>query len=218
MANIKVLIADDHDLIRQGIKRIIDMEDDVSVIGEATNGNDLMVMIRDYKPDVVVTDMHMPNFDGVELIKALKENHGDQKIIVVSMEASKEVVERAIELGVEGYLLKESAGSDVVDAIRRVYMGDGYIDKSLVSILMKKVKSKSQNNSVFDSLTGREKDILYYLSKGYGNKEIAAELFLSEKTIKNYSTKIFKKLEVKDRVHAALLAVKHDFGSYYQPS
>jgi len=214
MTNINVLIADDHDLIRQGIRRIIEMEEDISVIGEASNGDDLVAMIRDYKPDVVVTDMHMPPYDNVKLIEIIKDKYPEVKIIVVSMEDDPMFVQRAIELGVNGYLLKESAGTEIVEAIMFVDKGEGYIDKALVSVLMSRLKSKTKEVSVFDQLTVREKDILFQMTKGLSNKEIGEVLFLSEKTIKNYSTKIFKKLEVKDRVHAILLSVEAKFDDY----
>lgn len=216
MTNIKVLIADDHDLIRQGIKKIIEMESDISVIGEAANGPELLSMIKDYKPDLVVTDMHMPNYDGVKLIEAIKAAYPNLRVVVVSMENNELVVSKAIEVGADGYLLKESAGRDIVEAIKLVYEGKGFIDKSLVSMLMFSMKKQNVVEvSVFDQLTPRELEIYAYMAKGHSNKEIGENLYLAEKTVKNYSTKIFRKLEVKDRVHAILLSVDKDFKGYY---
>lgn len=217
MSDIKVLIADDHDLIRQGIKKIIELEDDISVIGEAANGNELLSMIRDYKPDLVVTDMHMPNYDGVKLIEAIRIEYPSLSIVVVSMEDNELVVSKAIEVGADGYLLKESAGRDIVEAIRLVHEGKGFIDKSLVAMLMFNMKHKNVVQvSVFDELTKREIEIYTCMIKGMSNKEIGEVLYLAEKTVKNYSTKIFRKLEVKDRVHAILLSVDKEFQKYYE--
>jgi len=214
---IKVLIADDHDLIRQGIKRILEFEDHIQVIGEACNGEEVMQMLNIYRPDVLLLDFNMPPLDGLELLKDVKSANETVKTIILTVENDKNIIEKAIELGADGYVLKESAGTDVVDAIDRVFANDKHIDKSLVSVLFSNIKGKSEKDfNVFECLTDREIEVMYYISQGYSNKAIGEALFLSEKTIKNYATKLFRKLSVKDRANAIIFAKDNDFDEFYK--
>jgi DNA-binding NarL/FixJ family response regulator len=216
---IKVLIADDHDLIRQGLKRIIEFEEDLIIVGEAENGEKVLKMIRLYEPDVLLLDRNMPLKDGIEVLKIVKEQISDIKVIMLTVENDRKTIHEAINIGADGYVLKDSAGTDIVDAIRAVCQGEKYIDKSLVSLLFADIKDKGKNinsNSLLDTLSEREIQVLLKISKGYSNKEIGEALFLSEKTVKNYATNIFRKINVSDRVHATIFAMENSLGEYYK--
>lgn len=213
---IKVVVVDDHDLIRQGLKRLIDFEKDIQFVGEVDNGENAMSMINDLKPDVLLLDMKMPVMNGLDVLKKVRENKYNIKVLMLTIEDDKKTIKEAINIGADGYLLKDSAGKEVVDAIHAVYRGDKYIDKSLVSILFSDIRDESIEDSILDTLTNREIDVLYYLSRGMSNKEIGEKLYLSEKTVKNYMTRLFKKVNLNDRVHATIFALKNDIDEYYK--
>ena len=141
---IKVLIADDHDLIRQGLKRIIGFEQDMIIVGEAENGEKVLDMLQVCEPDVILLDMKMPLMDGLEVLIRAKEELQNIKIIMLTVENDKTFIMDAIDKGADGYVLKESAGSEIVEAIKTVCRGDKYIDKSLVSILFSGFKNKDK--------------------------------------------------------------------------
>lgn len=205
------MIADDYEIIRHGIKRVLEYEENIVVVAEAIDGRDVLSQVEVLKPDLLLLDMSMPGFSGLEILEKLKANNIKIKVIILTVENSSDYINRAIELGADGYVLKESTTTEIVEAINTVYQGNKYLDKSLMNMMFKKYNENK--NKIFDTLTDRELKILYGVSKGLSNREIAEEVFLSEKTIKNNLTKIFKKLGVKDRVHAAVLAVSNDLES-----
>lgn len=213
--NIKVLIADDHDLIRQGLKTILSYEEDITVSGEASNGEEALTLIQLYKPDVLLIDINMPVMSGLDVLKKIKENQLPIKVLLLTVESDKKTIMDAIEIGADGYILKGSSNQELIDGIRRVYEDENYIDKSLVSLLFKKVTAKEVKNSVLDELSRRDLEILYYISKGMSNKEIGDQMFLSEKTIKNNITRIFRIIDVRDRVQATIYAIEHKIAEIY---
>lgn len=213
---IKILIADDHDLIRQGLKRIIGFEEDLIVVGEAENGKAALKMINTHKPDVVLLDFNMPYINGIEVLETLKKEEESSKVILLTVEQDRKTVREAIEIGADGYVLKDSSGEEIVDAIKTVYEGEKYIDKSLVSLLFSNIKDKSKKeSSILDILSKRELEVLLKISKGLNNKKIAEQLYLSEKTVKNYATNLFRKINVNDRVQATILAIENNIEEYY---
>jgi len=214
---IKVLIADDHDLIRQGLKRIISFEEDIIIVGEAENGEKVLTMLKSCEPDVILLDMKMPLMDGLEVLQRAKEKLKEIKIIMLTVENERTFILDAINKGADGYVLKDSAGTEIVEAIKTVYGGDKYIDKSLVSVLFSGFKIKDKNKqSILDSLSKREIEVLLYISKGLSNKDIGERLFLSEKTVKNYATTLFRKIGAHDRVHATIFALDQHIQVYYE--
>lgn len=215
-AEINVLIADDHELIREGLKKLISLEDDLKLVGEACNGEEALKIIKYIKVDVMVLDFNMPKLNGIEVMKMLKEKGKDIKVIILTIENERRTLNNAIEMGADGYVLKESSGIEIVNAIRTVYGGEKYIDKSLVSLLFSQIKKKDNVvQNILDSLTKREMEILIKISKGLSNKEIGQELYLSEKTVKNYISNIFKKINTDDRVKATIFALENRIESYY---
>ncbi len=214
---IKVLIADDHDLIRHGLKRIISFEEDIIIVGEAENGEKVLNMLKGCEPDVILLDMKMPLMDGLEVLQRAKVELKTVKIIMLTVENDITFILDAINKGADGYVLKDSAGTEIVDAIKTVYGGDKYIDKSLVSLLFSGFKNKDKKEPyILDSLTKREIEVLLYISKGLSNKDIGERLFLSEKTVKNYATNLFRKIKAHDRVQATIFAINEHIQQYYE--
>lgn len=214
---IRVLIADDHDLIRQGLKRIISLEDDFSIVGEAENGEEALKMLKNCQCDVALLDVNMPLLNGIEVLKEIKKQRNDIKVIILTIESDRKTIREAIEFGADGYMLKDSAGDEIINAIKATYSGEKYIDKSLISIIFSDIKNTGKNiSNVLDGLTKREIEVLMRISKGLSNKEIGEQLYLSEKTIKNYATNLFRKINVDDRVQATIVALENNINDYYE--
>ena len=220
LKKIKVIVIDDHDLIREGLNRIISFEEDLEILGEGKNGEETLELIESKKPEVVVLDINMPKKNGLEALKEIKEKDKNIKVIMLTVENDKKTILEAIDIGADGYILKESAGSEIVNAIRLVYKGEKYIDKILINTIFynikKDLKYYTKEKEIINLLTKRELSILYEISKGLKNKQIAEQLFLSEKTVKNYITGIFKKINVEDRVQATIFAIKNDIEEIYK--
>lgn len=213
--SIRIMIADDFEIIREGIKRVLEFEDNIVVVAESIGGEDVINQVELFKPDVLLLDMSMPGISGLEILKKLRFRENTIKVIMLTIERGADIINAAIEAGADGYVVKESTTAEIVEAINTVHSGQKYLDKSLMNLIFEKY-NEPEKISIFDELSKRELEIIYWISKGYSNKEIANELFLSEKTVKNNLTRIFKKLEVKDRLHAAVLAVSNDIENYYK--
>lgn len=214
---IKVLIADDHAIIREGLKRIISFEEDIEIVGEAEDGEKVISLLQRIAPDVVLLDCNMPVKNGIEVLKFIKTDNEAIKVIMLTIENDRNTIHAAIDIGADGYVLKDSAGTEIVNAIRMVYKGEKYIDKSLVSMLFLDIKSKDKKpNSTLDKLSKREIEVLINISKGLSNKEIGEKLYLSEKTVKNYATNLFRKIDVEDRVQATIFAIENRIEECYK--
>ncbi|MGL6175277.1 MAG: response regulator [Cellulosilyticaceae bacterium] len=210
---INILMVDDHDLIREGIKRIIAFEDDFNVVGEGRNGKEAIALNESKQPDIILLDINMPIMDGITALKTIKASDMQTKVIILSVENDRSRLRSAIDIGADGYILKDSAGQEITNAIRSVYRGEKYLDQTLVKYLFDNTKEET-SEELLTTLTEREIEILYKISQGLGNKEIGNQLYLSEKTIKNYATKIFRKLGVEDRVQATIYALKNNIQNY----
>lgn len=211
---IRIMIADDYEIIREGIKRVLEFEDNIKVVAEAVDGRDVINQVELLKPDVLLLDMSMPGKDGIQILKHLKQNEIKVKVIMLTIERGADVINAAIEYGADGYVVKESTTAEIVEAINTVHAGNKYLDKSLMNLMWNQYKDDAK--SIFDVLSERELEILYFVSQGFSNKDIALKLYLSEKTIKNNLTRIFKKMDVKDRVHAAVMAVQNNIEDKYK--
>lgn len=216
---IRVLIADDHELIREGLKKLISFEEDLKLVGEAYDGERALEILKNNEVDVILLDFNMPKLNGIEVMKILREEGQTIKVIMLTIENDKRTIHNAIEIGADGYMLKDSSGKEIVNAIRIVFSGEKYIDKSLVSLLFSEIKKKDKTiQSVIDTLTKREMEILIKISKGLSNKEIGQELYISEKTVKNYISSLFRKINTDDRVKATIFALENDIASYCNSS
>lgn len=212
---IRLVIADDHALIRAGIKTILSFQDDIKIIGEAINGQEAIDHVLTLKADVIFLDVNLPDMTGLEVLKRLKEAGVHTKVVMLTADDERETLFQAIEAGADGYILKDSESTDMVQAVREVCRGETYIDKRLVRFLVNQVKRKTASTeNKLSELTERELSVLKLIAQGMTNQEIAETLFLSEKTIKNYATTIYKKLEVNDRVKATLYALNNDIDSF----
>lgn len=213
---IKVLIADDHALIRQGLKSLLSFDPAITVVAEAEEGKSIVPMLKNYNPDILLMDINMPGMTGIEVLSQIKSNAMKIKIIFLTVEDNQKIIMKAIEIGADGYVLKGSPPQELIEAVKSVYHGENYIDKSLVSVLFEKVVHRSEGQKYFRELTDREMEILLYISKGLSNKEIGEKLFLSEKTIKNNATRIFRKIGVNDRVQATIFAIENELPRFLQ--
>ena len=211
---INIAIADDHALIREGLSKILSYENDLNIVAESSSGEDLIKKIEGIEVEIVLLDINMYALDGIETLKIIKNKWNKIKVIILTVEKQRRKIREAMDLGASGYVLKESAGSEITNAIRTVYAGGKYIDKSLIDSFINDVNIEGTNN-LLDSLTNRELRILLEISNGLKNKDIAEKLYLSEKTIKNYVTAIFKKIGVEDRVHATIFAINNGIEGYY---
>ena len=210
---IKIMIVDDHALIREGLNRILSFEEDIKIVGEAKNGEEALKKIKDTEVDIILLDINMEKLDGIQTLKKIKEEKPNIKIIMLTVEKQRRKVFESLDFGADGYVLKESAGSEITNAIRTVYEGKRYVDKSLIDTVIFG-KDNSFGRGKIEELNNRELEILAYISNGLKNKEIAEKLFLSEKTIKNYVTGIFRKIGVEDRVQATIYAINNDIEGY----
>lgn len=205
---IRVLIVDDHAVVRQGLKTFLRTQDDIEVVGEAADGEEAVRQASELTPDVVLMDLVMPERDGVEATKAILAANAATKVIVLTSFADDERVIAAVRAGAVGYLLKDVAPADLGDGIRAVFAGEGLLHPSVAGMLMREVAEPAQQKALHDRLTDRERDVLQLLGRGMSNKEIAQELGVAEKTVKTHVSSIFQKLQLADRTQAALYAVR----------
>lgn len=213
MNKIRVLIADDHAMVRQGLKTILELEEDICVISQASNGEEAVAMAKREKPDIILMDINMPVLNGLQAIKLLKEEDINYKIIVLTLHQDREYLFKTLQLGCEGYVLKDAESSVLIEAIRNVYCNQTYIQPNMTGELVKefnRVTLYEQDKSIVNNLTNREVEVLKLIAEGMINKEIAKNLYISEKTVKNHISNIFKKLDVNDRTQAAIYAFKHN--------
>lgn len=202
---IRVILVDDHEMVRLGLKSFFNLQPDVEVIGEAGNGIDGIKLALDLKPDVVVMDLVMPEMSGVEATLKLLKEWKEAKILVLTSYLDNEKIYPVIEAGAKGYMLKTSSAAEILNAIQKVARGELAIETEVD----KKIKAHDQRPKLHEDLTARERDILRLLAKGYDNQTIADELFISLKTVKTHVSNILAKLEVDDRTQAVVYAFKH---------
>lgn len=207
MDKIKIVIIDDHKMIREGLQQLLELDGEISVIGQAGDGYDGLSLIESTNPDVILLDINMPNMNGLEMLTELKKIKPDSRVLILTIHNEIDYLVKAIELGVNGYILKDSECSTLKKAIFTVYEGSTYIQPSLTPLIRKKAE---EQKNIFNTLTARELDVLRLLSSGMLNRDIANVLDISEKTVKNHVSNILKKLDVNDRTQAAVMAVKNN--------
>ncbi len=219
MSVIKVLIADDIMILRQGLKAVLEQDEEINVVALAENGKEAFEKSKVYKPDVVLMDMRMPDYDGAYGINAIKKVLPEVKVLVLTTFDDAETVDKALMSGADGYLLKEMEDAKVIASVKSVYgginvFGDG-VYRSMMSrlnsgdIMKASAKEKNDNDDDEVSFTDRERDVLRLVAEGYDNKEIAAKLYLAEGTVRNQVSRLLDKLALKDRTQLAVYAVKH---------
>lgn len=205
MNKLSVLLIDDHEMVRLGLKSFLNLQTDIEVVGEAVNGKDGITKTLDLKPDVVVMDLVMPEMDGVEATLQILRDWPEAKILVLTSYLDNEKIYPVIDAGAKGYMLKTSNAPEILNAIRKVATGELAIETEVEQ----KIKHHEDNPDLHEELTAREKDILNLLAKGYDNQTIADELFISLKTVKTHVSNILAKLQVDDRTQAVVYAFRH---------
>lgn len=208
---IKVIIADDHPLVREGILKILSLEPDIKVIGEAEDGAQAIELARTTDVDVILMDINMPNVNGIKATRIIKKEKPDVNIIALTIHNQEEYLFKLIRCGISGYVLKDVRPSELIETIQKVAKGQGVIPASLTPKVFEELSrlSKHEENNNNFNLTAREQEVLQEMAKGLSNREIGKKLFISEKTVKNHLTNIFQKLDVNDRTQALLFAIKH---------
>jgi len=213
LKKIKVMIVDDHSLIREGLRRLLELEEDIDVTGQASNGREAVEIALTLKPDVVLMDINMPLKNGLEAIKELRAINCPSKIVVITIHGHQEYLLEAIRLGAAGYVMKDAEVDEILEAIRTVHNGKTYIQPSLTNIVLKENDGTAfatyKNRAKDDNLTRREIQVLLLIADGKNNREIADNLYISEKTVKNHVSNLFKKIDVSDRTQAAVYAYKN---------
>ncbi|MBK6644246.1 MAG: response regulator transcription factor [Anaerolineales bacterium] len=208
---IKVLIADDHQIVRQGLRTFLELQQDIVVVGEAGDGLTAVEMSRQHEPQVVLMDLVMPQMDGVEAIRRIKTLNGNIKIIALTSFSEDDKVMTAIQSGASSYLLKDVTPDDLVDAIRATHRGEVRLSQSVTGKLMEQIARQSGSESPDPAiyLTAREYDVIRLVGQGRGNQEIAESLFISDKTVKTHVSNILRKLNLTDRTQLAIYAIKN---------
>ena len=212
MDEIKVLIADDHTVVRKGIRALLETEPGITVVGEAADGEDAIHKALALKPDVILMDLVMPKLDGVQAIKELREKLPEIKVLVLTSFAEDRRIVAAIEAGALGYLLKDSSPEDLVRAIREVHRGESSLHPKVAQQLIKKLRRPAEEPER-EELTARERKVLAFIARGLSNREIARELSISEPTVRTHVSNILRKLGLKSRTQAALYALKEGLAS-----
>jgi DNA-binding NarL/FixJ family response regulator len=205
---IRILLADDHPVMRQGLAAVLNGEEDFEVIAEAGDGLEAVSKAAEHNPDVILMDLQMPGMDGVEAIKKIKERAPDISIIILTTFGTDEYIFQGIEGGARSYLLKDSPPEEVIRAVRAVYRGESVIQPIVANRLLGRFSQLSKALAPDEVLSLREIDVLRCIAKGSANKEIASQLFIGESTVKTHIIHIFNKLGVKDRTEAVIEAAK----------
>lgn len=215
MSSIKVVIADDMKILRQGLKAILEQDADISVVAMAENGKEAFDQCRSFRPDVVLMDMRMPGYDGAYGITAIKEKYPEIKALVLTTFDDDETIEKAMDSGADGYILKEMEDEKIIAAVKSVNSGISVFGEGVFATMrrqMTKAGELKRSTKEFASdagFTERELDVMRLVAQGYDNKEIAEELCLAEGTVRNQVSRLLEKTELKDRTQLAVYAVKH---------
>ena len=207
---IKIMIADDHSMIREGLKSLLELEGDIQVVAEAEDGVDCLEKLKICTPDVLLLDINMPRKNGLEVLQTLKSSKSKVKVLVLTVHNEVEYLMKAVDIGVDGYILKDSESAELKKAIFSIVEGENYIQPSLIPSLNSKMIEKNRDEGKIESLTKRESEVLKLLAVGMYNKEVAEKLNISERTVKNHVSNIFKKIEVTDRTQAAVFAIRNN--------
>jgi two-component system, NarL family, nitrate/nitrite response regulator NarL len=213
---IRVVLADDHPIVRDGLRKLLTLEDDIEVVGEASDGREVVHVVQETQPDVVILDLRMPHMDGLAALQALQQIEKKAKVIVLTASEDKNEFVQAMKLGCSGIVLKQTAPELIVKSIRKVFAGEIWLDSHTTAAVMRQFASpgdvmgggggaaKGRERS---PLSQREREIVSLVAQGYKNREMAEKMFISEQTVKNHLHNIFDKLGVSDRLELALYAI-----------
>ena len=213
---VNIMIVDDHKMVREGIKQLLEFDGKIKVVSEADNGFECLEYLeKNTLPDVLLLDINMPEMNGLEVLQNIRNKRIDVKTIILTVHNEVEYLLRAFDLKVDGYILKDSESEVLKNAIYTVCKGETYIQPELIPVLNSKMINRNIDKEKINSLTKREIEVLIAISAGLLNKEIAINLGISERTVKNHISNIFKKIDVADRTQAAVFAIKNDIVKIY---
>ena len=208
--SIRILIADDHHVVRRGLVFFLKTQKDLEIIGEAENGRKAVEMAKELKPDIILMDLAMPEMDGIQATKIIKEEEPSIKIMILTSFSDQDHVIPALEAGASGFQLKDIQPDELVTSIKKMVKGENQLHPKATSHLLANLShSSNPTKKLLEELTKRELDVLKEIAKGKSNKEIAASLYITEKTVKTHVSNLLAKLELADRTQAALFAVKN---------
>jgi len=205
-----ILVADDHGIVREGLRRVLDAEDDFNVCSEALDGREVLEQIDRYKPDVLVLDITMPRLGGLETLERLRAKHHKVKVILLSVHGDPPFIQSAVALGADGYVLKNGKAEEVVSAIRAVMRGGSYFSPAVAREIVDQLRQpKTATDGPFTLLSGREREVLHQIAEGLSAKEIAADLDISTKTVEAHRTSLMRKLGVRKATELVRYALRH---------
>ena len=207
---IKVILADDHVMIREGIKQLLEFDQKIEVVAQANDGIECLQILDKTDADVLLLDINMPRKNGLDTLAEIRRNRKKIKVLILTVHEEVEYLVKATDIGVDGYILKDSGSSELKKAIYAVMDGESYIQPNLIPELNSYLIHKDDDKVKLESLTKREIEVLIEVAKGNFNKDIALHLNISERTVKNHMVSIFKKIEVADRTQAAVFAIKNN--------
>lgn len=207
---IEIIIADDHMMIREGLKQLLELDGTMKVIAEANDGEECLNLLnRKIHPDILLLDINMPKKNGIEVLEYIKQNKIPVKVLILTVHNEVEYLLKAVDIGIDGYLLKDSSYDELKEAIDVVISGNTYIQPSLLPALNESMEDYALDKEKIECLTKRELDVLRLISEGCSNKKISDELSISERTVKNHISHIFRKIDVEDRTQAAVFAIRN---------
>lgn len=212
----RILIVDDHEVVRLGLRTLLGGHEDIIVVDEAANADDAVKKAQQHNPDVIIMDIRMPGKNGIEACREILAHKPDAQVIMLTSYAEDEMLFDAINAGAVGYVLKQGGGDDLVRAIRRVGQGDALLDPAITQRVLARVRqaTRQEQAAIFNDLTEQELRVLGLVSEGRTNKEIARALFLGEGTVRNYVSSILSKLDLTNRAEAAAYAVRHSLEDF----
>lgn len=207
---IEIIIADDHMMIREGLKQLLELDGTMKVIAEANDGEECLNLLnKKIHPDILLLDINMPKKNGIEVLEYIKQNKIPVKVLILTVHNEVEYLLKAVDIGIDGYLLKDSSYDELKEAIDVIISGNTYIQPSLLPTLNESMEDYALDKERIECLTKRELDVLRLISEGCSNKKISDELTISERTVKNHISHIFRKIDVEDRTQAAVFAIRN---------
>lgn len=215
MEKIRVMITDDHSLIREGLKQLLEFDGSIEVVGEASNGVECLEKLEKCNPEVLLLDINMPEKNGIEVLKQMKVDDSKVRVLILTVHNEMDYLMKAVDIGVDGYILKDSESAELKKAIKAVRDGENYIQPSLIPALNSQLLNRDTDKDKISLLTNRELEVLVQVANGMFNKEIATNLNISERTVKNHISNIFKKIDVSDRTQAAVFVIKNNIIKLY---
>lgn len=213
--SINIVIADDHAMMREGIKKLLEYDGSIKVVAEAADGSECLSILEKIHPDILLLDINMPVKNGIEVLQEIRQKDNELKVLILTVHNEVEYLVKAVDIGVNGYILKDSESSELKKTIFAIISGENFIQPDLIPLLNARLIKRDHDLEKIDALTKREREVLIQVAKGMFNKEIADSLLISERTVKNHMSSIFRKIDVSDRTQAAVFAIRNNLIKLY---